>query len=800
MQYLNKPVAAICLAVASAFVQAQDATYEFNIPAQSASQVINALSKQTGLQPFFAEDSVKGLQSPGVKGKFSLREALDKALAGTGLSYQFTAEKAVAIKASPVEKAANFPTIEIRDTSLENSYTVLKASTGTKTDTPLKETPLSIQVVNNEALSDQGVTSLSEAIKNVSGVLPAGGGGEYDLYQVRGFVANPTRYRDGHRIPNGTFDFANIDSVEVLKGPASMLYGRLEPGGIVNVITKKPQAERSGYVEFQVGSYDFYRTAFGATGAANDAKTLLYRIDGAFSKSDSFQDFSKDRMAFLAPSFSLRPSDATEINLSLEIGKRDYVPRMGHPAVGRSIVDVPISRNYSQPGFNQDQTRHTLVDLNFTHQFSTDWKVSGGFTATKYDYDFRDAPIAYAQFLLPDQVRRGIYFEDFERKNQSGYLDLTGKFITGNIKHELLIGADHHRETTRNQGWWSYAELWFGGGADYFTAVDVNNTVYPSMNAGFFENLRKTAPNDFGKASLEWRGFYVQDQMRIAERWHVLAGGRYDTAETKSGSIQGDGLSMADVPITGVKQSKFSPRLGVMFDITPATSVYGNYVESFGADTSRDINGAPLEPEAARQYELGVKTQLAGDRLIATAALFDIVKKNLRGTDPVDGVSAIILGKARSRGFEFDLSGRIGEHWSVIGHYAYTDAELIEDKFNGTEGNRLPNTPRQAFGLWTKYAFSGNSAFGWSVGGGLWRIGKRVGDIENTYDLDAYTRIDAFVAYKAKTAVGIMTTQLNVANLTDTRYYYAAPMGNTSVAHNWAGDPRTIKASVRFDF
>ena len=167
MQYLNKPVAAICLAVASAFVQAQEATYDFNIPAQSASQVLNALSKQTGLQPFFTEDSVKGVQSPGVKGKFSLREALGKALAGTGLSYQFTAEKAVAIKAVPAEKVAQLATIEVRGET-EKGYAVRRAATATKTDTPLMETPASVQVVPNEVMADQRATLLEDALRNVS--------------------------------------------------------------------------------------------------------------------------------------------------------------------------------------------------------------------------------------------------------------------------------------------------------------------------------------------------------------------------------------------------------------------------------------------------------------------------------------------------------------------------------------------------------------------------------------------------------------------------------------------------------
>lgn len=352
MQHFNKPVAAICLAVASAFVQAQSATYDFDIPSQPASQVLNALAKQTGLQPFFAEGTVKGVQSPGIKGKLGLREALDKALAGTGLTYQFTAEKAVAIKAAPAERVAELATIEVKGDS-GSRYAAKRASAATKTDTPILETPMAIQVIPREVIDDRQSRTALDVARNVSGVQVAPGA-VYDQFLLRGFDSGyGVTYRNGMKLEGlgGAVNSAFVDQVEVIKGPASMLYGRIEPGGFVNVVTKKPQPDSAFSVQQQVGSWGQYRTTVDATGKVNENGSVLYRIIGAYDKADSYIDYAHRDNKAAALYFTFKPSARFEGNLNLEYydNKQTHPRDGGIPVIGDRPANLPKDFSFLNP-------------------------------------------------------------------------------------------------------------------------------------------------------------------------------------------------------------------------------------------------------------------------------------------------------------------------------------------------------------------------------------------------------------------------------------------------------------------
>ena len=524
MQYLNKPVAAICLAVASAFVQAQEATYDFNIPAQSASQVLNALSKQTGLQPFFTEDSVKGVQSPGVKGKFSLREALGKALVGTGLSYQFTAEKAVAIKAVPAEKVAQLATIDVKGET-ESGYSVKRASTATKTNTPIMDTPFSVQVISHEVMEDQQIVNMKNAIRNVSGVVSPGQA-DYDGIRIRGFNSDgfTTVYRNGLRIRRTHNSLTNVENIEVLKGPAGAIYGRIEPGGMVNMVMKKPQEDSRYSIQQQVGSFNMYQTTVEATGALNEDKTLLYRLDLDYKSDDTFVDTIYSKRSLISPVITWRPNAQTEVNFNFEQQKEKMRYWAGIPIVNGRPADIPVNRYL---GFNDPneyaRMDKTIVAFDWSHKFNDDWMLKQRFHTYHLDYAFVNTFDINSMAADGRTMRRGLSYAPYD--DTRGYatsLDLTGSFNAIGIKHDILLGADYYKELVKQNQYSGLAPL-------PYRTIDIFNPVYTSINP-------QVTTDAWRKTLASWNGIYFQDQMTLSPQWKLLVGGRWDDATAWSGS------------------------------------------------------------------------------------------------------------------------------------------------------------------------------------------------------------------------------------------------------------------------
>lgn len=804
MQYLNKPVAAICLAVASAFVQAQEATYDFNIPAQSASQVLNALSKQTGLQPFFTEDSVKGVQSPGVKGKFSLREALDKALVGTGLSYQFTAEKAVAIKAVPAEKVAQLATIEVKDEAV-TPYIAKRSSAGTKSDTSLLETPMAIQVIPREVIDDRQSRTVLDVAKNVSGVQTAPGA-VYDQFLLRGFDSGyGVTYRNGMQLMGvgGSVNSAFVDHVEVIKGPASMLYGRIEPGGFVNVVTKKPQADSVFSVQQQVGSWGQFRTTVDATGKVNEDGSVLYRVIGAYDKADSYIDFAHRNNKAVAAYFTFKPSTRFEANMNLEYydDKQTHPRDGGVPVIGNRPVNLPKNFSVSDPvAWSQFPytLKRTLLGFDWTYALNDSWKISQRFHYNTSSGNY--ASISAGAFNGTDSIARFFYSEPVERDTYNTNLEISGEFATGDVKHKVLIGMDYFR----------YHDVWGGGGLDGPAAgipsLNIYNPAYGNINAATLQaELNRASGNVMWKNQRENLGLYLQDQIALGDRWEVLLSGRFDKATGRVPKTWGwidapcypncTGSPMEEEP----KISDFSPRVGVLYKLSNAASVYASYTESFGANNGFSASGSPYPPQKGVQYELGMKGSLFDGKVTTSATLFDLYKRNLLTPDAVNPTLSVVAGEVRSRGLELDLAGQVTKHISVIGSYTYNDAIITKDNTigaNATQGNRWAGVPLHSSSWWAKYDTAPGASEGWAFGLGVYLNGQRQGTNKNTWQLPGYGRVDAMLAYRTKAGGKPVTAQLNVDNLFDKTYWNA--IGGSTYAYY--GAPRSVMGSIKVDF
>ncbi|ASF44776.1 TonB-dependent siderophore receptor [Methylovulum psychrotolerans] len=706
----------------------------------------------------------------------------------------------------------------------DKSYSSTNSTAATKTDTPLIETPVSVQVVPRVVMDDQKSVTVKDALENISGVRPQPTLGNDVGFLIRGF-RQPKFFRNG-LVANGTnanfpsfFDTANIERLEVLKGPASILFGRIEPGGLINLTTKKPRDIAYYSLEQQFGSYDFYRTQWDATGPVTKNGKVLYRFNGSNLNSNSFRDFIfKDRVMADA-SLTWRATDATDFTVEVEGIDQDYQADYGIPVVGTRPAAIPVSRSFGDPNDPVDHASKVNLNTELTHRFNESWIFHNRFLMqrTNSAETFINPAPAFGKALneITGEMQRNIFFQSQDTESYATNLDLTGKFQFGLTRHEILVGYDYLRSFTKyhTQGFYDTAN----------SALNINiynpGPSYGIDPALFTSTLLNTEPLDTGSNFSvfkdQWHGVYFQDHIVLWDKWHVLGGGRYDWTETgtayrESFAVADNALSHSSPSIIR-KNEGFSPRVGLLYQPLNWLSVYGNWTTSFGASNGISSTGATFAPQIGEQFEAGFKTEWFDKRLFATIAYYHLTKENLLAPDlsTPDLNDSVAIGKQRSQGLELDVSGQLTEEVSMIGNYAYTDAQIITDTrklnghLNGYEGNRLPNVPKHSGSLWLKYDIKRYVPLrGVSFGVGAYAVGQREGDNENSFQLPGYVRLDAFTAYHWKVGGMKWTAQLNVRNLLDKTYYESTdPNLNLSPRLSvYPGSPLFVMGSIRLEY
>lgn len=755
----------------SAAVLAEAQTYDINIPAQPLPSALDALAQQTGIKPFYSDAIVAGKTSRAVSGRFTTEQALNRLLSGSGLSYSFSGDKAVAITAAaPTSRTETLPAVTVSGQAEYDSsdpynpdYNRASASTAMKTDTPIMDTPMSVQVIPQAIIRDQQAFRLQDALKNVSGVQQrsSNGGttGGGDAYVVRGFELGfrSNYYRNGIRMQKSSADFANLDRVEVMKGPASGLYGRIEAGGLINLVTKKPSATPYYSLEQRFGSYDFYRTEGSATGPLTQDGDLAYRVDFSYLDSGSFRDSFAAERGFFAPALQWKPDERTEVNLSMEYLTDDRTYDAGIPAVvdangvNHGIAPVPISRSLTQNDLT-DKDAYWLLDFNWTHAFNDNWKIRNGVVAVDGDARLQEV-YADSTASLNGDVPRGAWFGGLLYDTQTVYVDVSGKFNTFGIDHNVLIGGDYYHQSSKDQ-----ATARFLDDVNLYQPLPPVDVAAASAPPFYFNYIEDN----------EWFGVYAQDEITLFDKLHVMGGLRYDIAAFGSG-YSDQSVPLAQAAYDDIEENHLSPRVGISYRAADWLSLYGHFVESFGANNGRQTSGKPFDPQIATEYEGGIKTSFFDDRLTGTLAYFNLTKQNVLTPIGSGGLSAAI-GEARSQGLELDVSGQVTDGLSLIGTYAYTDTEVTKDN-SGKQGKRLPYAPLHAGSLWMKYDFQHERLRGFSFGAGIYAADRRFGDAANSYSDDAYARLDLMAAYRFNVGPTRLTAQLNLNNVTDTEYF-----------------------------
>ena len=657
--------------------------------------------------------------------------------------------------------------IELVVTGEQDGYRVPDATTATKTDTPLRDIPQSIQVIPRQIIEDQKTTRLRDVLQNVSGVTPgAGYQNSFDRVRIRGFTQETT-FRDGIRDNFPSTDFANVERVEVLKGPASVLFGQTEPGGIVNLVTKQPLSDPYYNVDLNVGNYAFYRSALDLSGPLNTDKTLLYRLNVAYENAGSFRDFISSQNIFVAPVITWKLSKNTDLNLFFEYDNRDYKPDRGVLAIGDRPGSVPISRFFGEPSINEGTATNYKFGYNLEHRFSRDWQLHQTLSTNIRKSDEIRVQVDELQADGRTATRDIANFGGTTQEDYRLQTDVIGNFKTGTISHKLLFGVDLNRYTDVSNG--------FTNGS--FASIDIFNPVY------FVPITRPTTPYIVQNFT-DTLGFYLQDQVTIADNLKLLLGGRFDPVSI----LQKDLVAQT---ATNDNNSAFTPRVGIIYQPTPSVSLYASYAESFVPQYGRSRDNSPFTPERSKQYEVGVKGELFDGKLSATLAAYHLTKSNVLTTDPIDSNYSIQVGEQTSKGVELDIVGQITPGWNVIATYGYTDARVTRDN-DLPVGNRLQNVAENTASLWTTYELQQGKFKGLGFGLGLYYVGDRPGEIDKSLILPSYFRTDAALFYKQDNwRVG-----LNFKNLFDINYYLET-QGRDIV---YPGDPFTVIGSVSFTF
>ena len=713
----------------------------------------------------------------------------------------------------------------------ESSYKNTNSFIGTKTASALKEVPQSVGYVTKELILDQGATTVNEVVKNISGVNQ---NSSYNDFSIRGFRA--TGNRNSGNLLNGMraqtslwkqSSLANIERVEVIKGPASALFGNAAPGGVINRVTKKPLFENKNSITVGVGSWNTLKTYGDFTGPLNPKKTLLYRLNLGYEKTDSFRDLQGSESIIAAPSFSYIPNEKTHINVDFvyqnfngKIDRGQSVPADGN------VYSTPISRSLSAANdFLKENTLNTTIAL--THKFSDHTSLNAIYLNSSYSEDMLEhtqANLYYKQignganafrYADPNKVmmtanQRKRYFA-----NNSFNTYFNFNFNTGILKHKLLVGYDYFiseqkagSSSISAQGYLSKDKT--KAVNTYTTTANVlaGSVQTPTTNVPIFDLYDPIAGNAYKDISKYiWKqntlnpyeecshGVYVQEQIDISIV-KLLIGLRQEWfTET---------LNKETTKEISRQTSAFIPRVGLVVEASENINLYSTWVKGFqpqGANIQSDPDryGGPFDYMKSELYEVGLKTEWFNKRLSATLAIFKITQENSLEQSPKAGKADWrVPVDEESNGFELDVAGQILPNFSVVANYAYTDARIVKLKEEGAIKDlnvQRPSTPRHAANLWTKYIFENGSLKGLGAGIGVSYASERLGQVgrrATAASYPDYTLLNAVLYYKVKD----VQLQLNVNNVLN-RTYWISGYDNL---RNFPGAPRNINASVTYRF
>ena len=681
--------------------------------------------------------------------------------------------------AQDTSRTTTLPAVTVTDGVTESAtgpvlgYVAKRSATATKTDTPLSETPQAVSVITADRMRDQGAQTIQDALRYTAGVRGETYGldSRGDWSTVRG--TDPVVFQDGMQQTFGYYASARpdpftLERIEVLKGPASVLYGQGSVGGIINLVTKRPVDTRHGEIQLQAGNYDRAQLAADLTGPLNQDKTLLYRLVAIGRDSGTQVDKVDDDRYVLMPSLTWRPDAQLEWTLLANLQKDEtgsttqFLPHAGTvlPAPA-GLPRIPVDVFMSEPGFDEYDTEQRALTSLLTYRPNDVWTLRQNLRYADSEVSYQTIYPRFRPQLQPNgDIDRVFWVAKPDLKYWTVDHQAQATLDQGRLKQTLLAGIDFQHAVTNRR--WAY------GAAG---TLNLYNPVY-----GNFTPPAASAFVDDPENTIRQTGFYVQDQLTWDERWIVVLGLRHDRAENET---DGNPTQRDDAN---------TKRLALMYKADNGLSPYLSYAESFEPTIGLNGDGKAFKPLRGEQYELGLKYEPAGGFGLINAAIYDLREENRKAPDPNNPLNQLQTGEARTRGLELEAVLHVARNWDLIATYSYTDSEVLK----GTNaGKNLPSVPEHMASLWSQHRFSIGEMTGFRGGFGVRYIGTSW-DGTDTLATPSQTLVDAMVGYD----VGAWSFALNVNNLTDETYY------TTCLARGdcFVGNLRTVVGTVSYRF
>ncbi|OWJ95112.1 TonB-dependent siderophore receptor [Pseudomonas sp. A46] len=772
----------------------------YRLPAAPLASTLNRIAADAGIVLSVDPTLTSGRTAPAIQGEMSPLQALSRALQGSDL--RLVQNGADSYSLAPVaDEALNLPDVNIEGSrSYETAwgpttgYLAKRTAAGSKTDTALVEAPRSISVATREQMQDRGVHSLDDAVKYMPGIVSSSYGSDtrFDWMRVRGF--EPTQFLDGLPLPKGVYanpkpETWNLDRLALLHGPASSVYGQTPPGGLLDMVSRRPSAESSHEVELQYGSDNHRQINFASTGRIDEQGRFLYGVSGVVRDSDTQIDHIEDKRYNVAPSLTWNIDADTTLTLLSQFTRDDTgVTSQFRPIQGTKI-DMPFGtishhKNLGDPNYEFYDRTYYALGYAFEHRFNDVWQFRQNLRYTKSDLSFQAITVnAYIPalaafgFVVDDNGNTGRSSTNVDEDISQFAVDnnFQADFTTGDISHTLLLGLDHQRNNT------NYLSI-FGQVPD----VNVTNPIYgvpitrPPRSAAFYDYNQKTRQT----------GLYVQDQMAL-DRWRLTLGGREDWVHTGTEFFnQGDATNTE-------RDQAFSGNAALSYVFDSGVVPYLSYAESF--QPTSNATASPTEsfkPTEGKQWELGIKYQPPGTDILLTAAVYDLTQQNVSVTNRIGGIPVTSqTGEVKVKGLELEAVADVNENLKLTAAYTQAKSEVQDGEFKGKRLQLMPN--RQA-SVWADYTWHEGLLDGFGIAAGARYTGNTYGDQANTElgHANAYTVFDAAVHYdlgRLDSSLSGASLALNATNLFDKDY-----ISTCDGFYCYYGDERSVVASANY--
>ncbi len=770
----------------------------YNLPAAPLATTLNQIASQAGLALAVDPALASGRRSAAVNGNFDATGALRQALRGSGLQLVQSSVGTFSLMAAP-EGSVALPETTIQGRSSAESawgevqgYAATRTASGSKTDTPILEAPRSISVATREQMTDRAVQNLDDAVRYMPGVTASSYGSDSraEWLKIRGF--EPTQVLDGLPLPKGVYVMPKLETwdlerVAVLRGPASSVYGQTPPGGMLDMVSRRPEATASHEIQAQVGSYNRKQISFDSTGPVDDAGVFEYRVSGVVRDSGTSVEHIDDKRYNLAPSLTWNIDPDTKLTFLSQFNRDDtgitsqFLPLEG-TRLSTPAGEVKYHKNLGDPQWEFYDKTYYALGYAFEHRLNDVWQFKQNLRYTKSDLSFQGITAGgfFGSVAADGTLSRGANVVNEDISQFAVDNNFQADFDTGALQHTVLIGLDHQR-INHNYKW-------------LFGSAPTSNIINPVYGQDF-SNVAYTPFQNYGQKTRD-TGLYLQDQIAL-DNWRLTLGGRQDWLETDTEFHQ-----------TGIKDTRsdnaFSGNAALSYVFDSGFAPYVSYAESFQAEQGgNNATSAAYEPSTGKQYELGIKYQPPGRDMLFTAAVYDLTRKNIVLSDTFGNSRP--LGEAQVRGLELEAVGNVNENLKLTASYTYANSKMTKVGDPLDKNRPLPLTPENQAAAWADYTWHTGLLDGFGLGFGVRYIGETdnvaLGSLAFVRDKadghsGSYTVYDAAVHYDLgrlnNTFKGV-SVAVNANNVFDKEY-----ISTCDGFYCYYGDRRTVLASVNY--